>query len=211
MVEKIKALTWDFGGVLLRTEDPEPRRLWEQRLNLQPGELHDIVFMGEASRKATVGRATTEDIWRAVGKRLELDPPELEELRRDFWSGDRLDTGLVNATRALREHLKTALLSNAWPDLRPYLENDLGLDGAFDVLVISAEEGTAKPDAEIYRLLLDRLKVPAGACVFIDDNLENVQAAQSAGIYSILFRNREQTLRELRAILPPELTPLLDV
>ena len=34
----IRAVLWDMGGVILRTEDPSGRRQWEERLGLAPGE-----------------------------------------------------------------------------------------------------------------------------------------------------------------------------
>jgi putative hydrolase of the HAD superfamily len=209
MAVSIKALIWDFGGVLLRTEDQEPRRIWEQKLNLEAGELHDLVFQGPASRKATIGLASTEDIWREVGQRLDLQAEHLAELQRDFWSGDQLDQGLIDATRELRKHLKTALLSNAWPDLRAYLTEDLQIDDAFDLFVISAEEGTAKPDEKIYRVLLDRLNLKPSECVFIDDRQDNILAAQQLGFNVIHFQDRKQTLHDLRILLPKDLQELL--
>ena len=209
MTDSIKAVTWDFGGVLLRTENQGPRRTWERRLNLQPGELHDLVFQGETSREATVGRASTADIWRAIGLQFELSETTLAELRRDFWAGDRLDRELVEITRSLREHLKTALLSNAWPDLRAYLTEELAIGDAFDLLVISAEEGTAKPDKRIYQILLERLATQPQECVFIDDRPDNVLAAADLGMHSILFEDRDQTLGELRGLLPEQLSQMI--
>ncbi len=208
MTNDIKALTWDFGGVLLRTESQGPRQKWEQRLGLKNGELHDIVFQGPVSLRATVGKASAEAIWDSVADQLKLSAEDLEEFRRDFWAGDQLDQALINATRLLDDHLKTALLSNAWPDLRSYLTNDLQISDAFDLMIISAEEGVAKPDEKIYRILLDRLKISPHECIFVDDNLENIQAADRLGIHAILFQTREQALSELRELLPSELSRL---
>lgn len=211
MADEIKALTWDFGGVLLRTESHEPRRKWEQRLGLGSGELHDIVFDGTASRQATVGEASTADIWISVAEQLDLDVENMAEFRSDFWAGDQLDHSLIDATRSIRGYLKTALLSNAWPDLRSYLKHELQVADAFDLLVISAEEGTAKPDEEIYRILLERLEVSPHECIFIDDNLENIEAARQLGIRGILFQTRDQALSELRELLPSDLSHGFDV
>jgi putative hydrolase of the HAD superfamily len=209
MTRSVRALTWDFGGVLFRTEDQAPRQNWERKLKLQTGELHDLVFYGQTSRLATLGKASTEDIWHAISEQLDLNFEELNALRRDFWAGDRLDHELVETTRTLRKHLKTALLSNAWPDLRAYLVEDLQIDDAFDLLIISAEEGTAKPGEQIYQILLDRLNIRAEECVFIDDSLENVRAANDLGIQTVLFQDRAQTLDDLRSLLPVELSRLI--
>ncbi|MEZ4831384.1 MAG: hypothetical protein R2873_05145 [Caldilineaceae bacterium] len=41
----IKAVIFDVGGVLIRTEDPSPRRRLEDRLGLAPGQAEFIVFI----------------------------------------------------------------------------------------------------------------------------------------------------------------------
>ncbi|MGD8850743.1 MAG: HAD family phosphatase [Anaerolineales bacterium] len=205
MAENIQALIWDFGGVLLRTEDQAPRRAWEQKLNLQPGELHDLVFHGPASRRATLGKASTEEIWQTLGEQLGLEGEELKKLETNFWAGDVLDRALIDATRALKEYIKTALLSNAWPDLRPYLVDDLKVCDAFDRMVISAEVGTAKPGHQIYHILLDQLGIEPQDSLFIDDSSENIQVARDLGMHAILFQTREQMLEELRGLLPAHL------
>ncbi|MGD8622022.1 MAG: HAD family phosphatase [Anaerolineales bacterium] len=205
MAENIQALIWDFGGVLLRTEDQAPRRAWEQKLNLQPGELHDLVFHGPASRRATLGKASTEEIWQTLGEQLGLEGEELKKLETNFWAGDVLDRALIDATRALKEYIKTALLSNAWPDLRPYLVDDLKVGDAFDRMVISAEVGTAKPGHQIYHILLDQLGIEPQDSLFIDDSSENIQVARDLGMHAILFQTREQMLEELLGLLPAHL------
>lgn len=205
MAENIQALIWDFGGVLLRTEDQAPRRAWEQKLNLQPGELHDLVFHGPASRRATLGKASTEEIWQTLGEQLGLEGEELKKLETNFWAGDVLDRALIDATRALKEYIKTALLSNAWPDLRPYLVDDLKVGDAFDRMVISAEVGTAKPGHQIYHILLDQLGIEPQESLFIDDSSENIQVARDLGMHAILFQTREQMLEELLGLLPAHL------
>ncbi|MGD8633131.1 MAG: HAD family phosphatase [Anaerolineales bacterium] len=209
MANHVKALIWDFGGVLLRTEDQGPRREWERRLNLPAGKLHDLVFHGKTSRMATVGQASTDDIWHAVAEQLGLDEGELQALRVDFWAGDRLDHDLVDMTRMLHGELKTALLSNAWPDLRPYLEDELQIGDAFDLIVISSEEGIAKPDERIFRILFDRVELRPEECIFIDDSSDNILAASDLGMQAIIFQNRDQTIAKLHDLLPRKLLDLL--
>ena len=47
--EKICAVIWDLGGVLLRTEDLSHREKWEERFGLEPWGLADLIFRGEMS------------------------------------------------------------------------------------------------------------------------------------------------------------------
>jgi len=191
----IEAVIWDLGGVILRTEDRRLRAAWEARLNLPEGELDKLVFAGEMGRKAALGQAQAEDVWRWVGSRLELGPEELERLQAEFWQGDQLDGALVQFIRELRRECRTALLSNAWPGMRQMIENEWGIADCFDDLFISAELGLAKPDPKIYRLALDRLDIPPARAVFVDDFIENVKAAAALGLRAIQFLSSKQAMQ----------------
>ena len=108
---------------------------------------------------------------------------------------------LIDYIRALRPRYKTALLSNAWDDLRGVLVDEWGIADAFDELVISAEVGLAKPDARVYLLTLERLGVAPAEAVFVDDFLHNVEGAQAVGIHAIHFQDSNQARTELEALL----------
>jgi putative hydrolase of the HAD superfamily len=191
----IEAVIWDLGGVILRTEDRRLRAAWEARLNLPEGDLDKLVFAGEMGRKAALGQAQAEDVWRWVGSRLELGPEDLGRLQDEFWQGDQLDGALVQFIRELRRECRTALLSNAWPGMRQMIESEWGIADCFDDLFISAELGLAKPDPKIYRLALDRLDIPPARAVFVDDFIENVRAAAALGLRAIQFLSSRQAMQ----------------
>jgi len=202
-----KAVIWDLGGVIVRTLDQSGRTHWEKKLGLPDRRLSQIVFEGEMGRKATLGQARPDDVWNWVIEQLGLPPDARPELERDFWKGDRVDQQLVQFIRDLRPRCKTALLSNAWPDLREVLRNTWHIADAFDEIVISAEVGIAKPDARIYKRTIERLNVNPEEAVFVDDFPENVLAARAAGLYAIHFQTPAQVIRVVKAILEEQLTP----
>ena len=197
----IKAVLWDLGGVLLRTHDASGRRRWEARLGLAEGELDRLVFGCQASRAATLGRARVDDIWTEVLTTLGLPESERETLSRDFFAGDRLDERLLAFLRQLRSSHKTGLITNAWPNVRPWIDGEWHLTDLFDVVVISAEVGLAKPDPRIYQLALERLGVAPQDAVFIDDASENVEAAAALGLHGLRFVSPDQVLNELQSML----------
>ena len=57
----------------------------------------------------------------------------------------------------------------------------------FDEYVLSYEVGYMKPDYQIYREALQKAQAPAHECVFIDDRLENIKAAEELGIQAIHY------------------------
>lgn len=69
----------------------------------------------------------------------------------------------------------------------------------FEDIVVSGEEGVAKPDPAIFAILADRIRHLGSLddALFIDDSLPNVQAAIAAGMDAIPFT----TAAELRADL----------
>ena len=64
-------------------------------------------------------------------------------------------------------------------------------------MVISGVEKVMKPDHRIFELALDRFGIKVEETVFIDDNPNNVKAANELGIHGILFQSREQLEKEL--------------
>lgn len=184
----IKAVIFDVGGVLVRTESHQKRREWEARLGLAPGESETIVFGGEMGTKAQSGALSDEAHWDWIGQRLGLDEATLPLFRRDFWAGDVLDTELVAYIRQLRPRYQTAIISNATEGLRAALTNRFKIADAFDLIVGSAEEKVMKPDPEIYWRTLARLKREPEETVFIDDFAHNIAAAESLGMKTIHFR-----------------------
>lgn len=59
----------------------------------------------------------------------------------------------------------------------------------FKGILVSGEENTRKPFQEIYALMMSKFGLEPSSCLFIDDNLDNVEAAEAFGIKSILFKN----------------------
>jgi putative hydrolase of the HAD superfamily len=197
----IRGVIFDVGGVLLRTHDQGARRKWETRLGLRPGELAQLVFDSELGRQAQLGQVSLEEVWAWIGAHLGLSEEQLSSLKRDFWSGDRLDQELCDYIRGLRPRCRTGMLSNNWaPDGQDMAQN-LGIADCFDVFVTSAEIGVMKPDPRIYQVALDRLRISPPEGIFVDDFAENVEAARRLGMRAVHFSNPAQTRDQLDELL----------
>ena len=142
----IKAVFFDLGGVILRTEYQAPRQHLAERLQMEYDDLVKIVFDSETAVHATVGEVASDEHWVAVMKRLKRANSEMQTIRDEFFAGDIIDRNLIEFLRSLRGKYKTGLISNAWSDLREYIVREK-FDDAFDNMIISAEVGAAKPSA----------------------------------------------------------------
>ncbi|NWF64118.1 MAG: HAD family phosphatase [Chloroflexi bacterium] len=197
---KIKAVFFDFGGVIQRTEFQAPRQKLAQRFGMEYEDMDNIVFNSPTARQATVGEVPVEKHWEAVAKRLKVSKGQMAVVENEFFAGDVIDHAIVEYLRALHPRYKTGLISNAWSDMREYLVRQK-LDDAFDTLTISAEVGVAKPEAKIYQLALEQAQVEAEAAVFVDDVPANIEACEAVGMKGILFRDPLKAMNELRTLL----------
>ncbi len=196
----VRAVFFDFGGVIMRTEFQAPRQKLAERFNMDYAEIDKAVFNCEAARRASLGEITEEQFWADVSRRFKLPASEAQAFRDQFFGGDLIDRSLVETIRSLRGSVHTGLISNAWSGLRGFLAKEKLLD-LFDTAVISAEVGVVKPSAKIYQLALEQAKVSAEEAVFVDDFPENVAACQEVGMTGILFDDPQKSLARLQRVL----------
>jgi len=206
----IRAIVFDFGGVLVRTEDPAGRRQWEARVGLDAGELDRLVFNSEVALRATVGEATDRAVWEHVATTLKLAADQLAACQTDFWAGDKLDQDLVALLASLRPRYQTAILSNYWSNGREWIAHTYGLEHAVDIIIVSSEEHLAKPDPRLYQRVAERLGVPPEAIVLVDDFIANVEGAQAAGWQTIHYHaglDVRAELEKLGVVTSPRYPP----
>ncbi len=197
----IKAIFFDYGGVLTQMVDETPRLKLAERYGVSLSRIYNLLFDSEAAIQAALGEITTEHHWHAIYEILRVPPGERDEFFRQFWSADGLNRELVDNLPRLHERYKLGLISNANDDLRQVMTERWQISGLFDGMIISAEVGLLKPDRRIYELAVNRLGVQTDEAVFIDDVLTNVEGARVAGLHAIQYLNNRQVLSELESLL----------
>jgi epoxide hydrolase-like predicted phosphatase len=196
----IRAVFFDLGGVIVRTEFQAPRQHLAERLGMEYEGLVRLVFESETSRQASTGLISEEEHWAAVIRRLHLPESQTQVVRDEFFAGDITDIALLDFMRGLRRKYKVGLISNAWSGLRPWIVKKK-FEDAFDAMIISAEVGVMKPDARIFQLALEKLGVGPAEAIHLDDFPENVTGARAVGMQAIHFIQPEQALKELKQLL----------
>jgi epoxide hydrolase-like predicted phosphatase len=189
----IKAVFWDFGGVLMRTSDWGPRTHLAERFGKTMRELEEMVWGNDQNTGPQLGLVPAASMWQDIRRQLNLSEEELREFRHQFFGADRLDMNLVNWIRSLKGTYKIGLISNALSDLRDFLDQKLYISDLFDSMVISAEVGLIKPEPEIYRHALQTLHVLPDEALFVDDMLRNVEGARAVGMFAIQFQEPQKT------------------
>ncbi len=199
----IRAVIFDWGGVLSPLNFLERTPQWEARLGLSPGTL-DRALWGPEWKLLEMGAISQEMYDHHLMRALGLpDQEAVQQFYREYYSDDGLHPAVVAAIRNLRGRYRVALLTNAFPGHAESLRRRHGFDprAEFDLYVNSAEVGLAKPDPAIYQLTLDRLGVQPEEVVFIDDHVRNTDAARMLGIHTIVCADVETALADLAALL----------
>lgn len=201
----IQAIIWDMGGVLMRTENRQPRNELAQSVDISYEELNQLVFASASALQAEIGAIEDKEHWQNVASVLSLSSTDLPQFIEKFWSGDELDLQLLGWISSLRNQYKIGLLSNAWKGTRATLLSKYPqfLD-PFHAAIFSAEVGIRKPAAQIFSLILEKLNVEADKALFVDDFAANIDGAHAAGLQVVQFLNREQVIKEISALLQGE-------
>jgi epoxide hydrolase-like predicted phosphatase len=193
----IKAIIFDFGEVLNAHEDPLADEVHREelgrRLNLDPDQVWSYLFEGHSAQKWMSGQITWNEFWTDVlATRGITDPAEVADFADFVFEGrENLNPEMAILLKELKGHYKLAILSNtSWSNeqMRSKLYNDFELpEGTFDVIVCSSAVGLAKPDPDIFRLVLARLDVKPEEAIFADDMANFTASAAGLGIHAHTF------------------------
>jgi putative hydrolase of the HAD superfamily len=185
----VRGLVLDYGNVLSRHQS---RHHLEAMATLAGLPFDRFLASYQEHRHAYDCGLSSEDYWNRVipnnrttpelvASLIAADARSWMDYREDVW-------GIARQFRDAGG--RTAILSNGVPEIARAIREGRKLDAWFDEIVISCEVGCAKPDAAIYRICLERLGVPAQNVLFVDDRLENVDAARALGMTTLLFEDR---------------------
>jgi HAD superfamily hydrolase (TIGR01509 family) len=179
MIEKeLKCVVLDAMGVIYAGGDDVNGLL--HPFIVEKGGIDDLERIKAIYLDASLGKIRSADFWRAVG----VDP----EMENEYLLRHRLSRGLMAFLKAAhRNGIELWCLSNDVSEWSQKLRIMHGLDKYIRGYVISGDAGLRKPDAAIYRLLLDRLKRKPGETCFVDDQIRNLNAAAAMGIITVLF------------------------
>lgn len=191
------ALILDYGEVLCHPMRPGGMALLASQLGAPESEMAEVYWRHR--RDYDLGMPSRE-YWTLVAQDLgtTLDEGLLASLVTvdvDSWTDYRDEMWALAAT--FREAGgRLGMLSNGVPEIVARIRSDRDLSAIFDAVVISYEVQLAKPEPEIYRITLDRLGVPPAAALFVDDRLENIDAARELGFQTLHFTGDVHALRQ---------------
>ena len=204
----ITTILFDFGGVLYKMPDPKGIDKWTKLLGIEKTpeliEMFTNPHESELVKDICLGRISEEEAWGMIKSKWSVTPGLVRRIRRNFLSKRSLNRKMVDFMASLKENFQLGILSNAGDQARSLMTEVLHLDRYIEEIIISAEEGVIKPDERIYQIAMHRLDTKPEQTLFIDDYLNNVEAAEKFGMKAIHFTEYQQGIEMIREILHEE-------
>ena len=188
---KIKALIFDFDGLILDTETPEFDVLhaiyaeynaelsiskWGQIIGGSGAATFDPLADLEQLTGRKIHRQPLLDRWRAEADALIEANPVLPGVVELLDEAKQRGLGLAIASSSPHKWVDTHL-------------QRLGLFGRFEHIICSDDVSCTKPSPELFLLALNKLNVSADQAVVFEDSPNGVKAAVAAGIHVVAIPN----------------------
>ncbi|HVW47767.1 MAG TPA: HAD family phosphatase [Solirubrobacterales bacterium] len=128
--------------------------------------------------------------------------PHLHRFREIFFAALDPNEPMIELMRELKvSGLRMAMLTNNVQEWEPLWRTMLPVDDIFETVVDSGYVGYRKPERQIYEITLERLGLPAKACLFVDDMELNCDAARELGFTAVQYRDADQAIADVRTAL----------
>lgn len=197
----LKGVLIDFGDTLAYIDKEGSRKYTKALLSI----LHKYGYQGNLDDLSSgfddaIGNSmkcelkSLQEFWNlllenlGIHNKLEVLIEELEKVRNCYSAiVFRLYDGATRVLAVLQKKYRLALVSNCAIGTSDIMK-DLGLTRYFDCITLSYEVGVRKPDRPIYFDALKCLKLEPHECIFVADEISDLEGAREVGMRTILVR-----------------------
>jgi HAD superfamily hydrolase (TIGR01509 family) len=207
----IKAFVFDLDGTLVQTEILKAHSYAKAVEKLKPGKykVHDIID----SYKKLVGHSreevasyfllkyNLEEGCSKLVKEFKIKEPweAFIKIRLKYYFEFLNNPRILNTVKCTystqllkkvkQQNYKTALATTSHLDEATKVLETLELNNLFDFIATRDKVKNSKPDPEIYKLVISKLKVKAEECLAIEDSMTGIKAALAAKVNCIAATN----------------------
>ncbi|MCT4624417.1 MAG: HAD family phosphatase [Schleiferiaceae bacterium] len=194
-MENIKSIWFDFGRVLLPLDLEKTREAF-----IELGAGPDLEENTELFHSWERGEINRHEFYQGLKKELKgfASIPSI----RQAWNAMLLDFPRAHFKylQQLKEDYQLFLVSNTNSVHIESIKQNMGVFryhqflNLFDEVFYSFEMGVRKPEDKFFQMAAKKANAPLEECLLIDDNEENIKAAESLGMKTWHFNPDEDTL-----------------
>lgn len=198
ILKGIKNIIYDLGEVIVDLDFHKTEEAFKSLFQLKDKEIYSYQKQSKIFDQLEVGAISPAEFRSALRKQFNVKTNDHEI--DAAWNAMLLQipSKKITLVQNLRTSYQSFVLSNTNEIHIQFLEQELlpehglkNLNELFDHVYYSHEIGYRKPHAEAYSYILEKHKLPASECLFIDDKLENIETAQALGIRTWHLQDRE--------------------
>ncbi len=193
-MEKTEAIIFDLGGVILNIDYHLTRQAFEKLGIHNFNSMYSQAAANDLFDDLETGKITEAGFYKEFNNRTGVILPD-DEIR-NAWNAMLLDFREESLAfiASLESKYKLFLLSNTnhihkmeFHRIYNKKKRLKTFDEFFDKAYYSSDMGLRKPNANIYEYVLQENNLDAGKTLFIDDSVQNIEAARALGIQTILL------------------------
>lgn len=196
----IRAVLFDFDGLMLDTEYPE-YLAWREVFAAHDCVLAPETWVLHTGKGATLNSFSPyEALEQNLGRTIDRDAIRTSRRQRfaELMEAEALLPGVEARMQEARLFgMRIAIVSSS---PREWIEKHLsrfGLIGAFDAILSADDVTNTKPDPELYLAALTKLGVRAEQAMVFEDSPNGIASAKDAGLYCVAVPNRLTNLCNL--------------
>lgn len=200
MVRLIKNIIFDIGNVLLKFTPMEflKNNFKDEKL---VNSLYKNIFLSKEWIELDRGTITDEE---AIDRFCSRDPKHENEIKEVMATWCEMHLPVEGTSEFLKSMKKKGykiyLLSNYHLKAFELISSKYDFIRNVDGEIISYRVKLLKPEPAIYKALMDKYNLKPDESVFIDDTLQNIEAAKKLGLHGVVFKGFETMERELEEI-----------
>lgn len=176
------AIIFDLGDVFINLDLQKSQNAFRQ-MGLQ--ELDAVLKQSNADFE--IGAISKNDFLNNFQKKIPTVPLDQIKIAWNFVIGD-FPTYRLDFLKVLSTKYPLYLLSNTDQIHIQYFKEKVGIkffedfENCFQKIYFSFEIGLRKPDSAVFELVLSEQNLKAAETLFVDDKLENIEAAKKLGL-----------------------------
>lgn len=187
----ITAVLFDFGGVLAEEGFQNGLLSMAKKQGLDADSIVEEGMQAVYDSGFVLGKGDASDFWTLMRQKTGLRGED-ETLTRQILDGFVVRPTMIQLVIGLRDRgYLTGILSDQthWLD---ELDMTYHFSKAFTRIYNSYYLGKGKRDVSLFRDVADDLDMTPESILFVDDNLDNVRRAESAGMKALQFVDEER-------------------
>lgn len=194
-MQKIKAIIFDFGGVILDIDFSKMNKAFAGLGIIDFKEIYSQQNADHLFRHLEEGKLNEQEFYDAFRRSIQL--PLSNEQIRNAWNSLLVSyrKEALSTINKIKHKYRLFLLSNtnsihveAFNKIYKEQIGEGSLDDYFDKVYYSHIMGYRKPGKEAFEYVVKENNLSAAETLFIDDSIQNIKPAEELGIQTIFLK-----------------------